>query len=168
MPPTLSRSGLLVLWIALLLAITWVFKGVLDSQNNPNRRPQVISHNDGSESLVLKRNRFGHYMASGQIEERNVVFLLDTGATRVSIPADLANEIGLQRGSAMQSQTANGVVTVYSTLLKSVRLGNIEIRNVSASINPGMDGEEVLLGMSFLRHLQMLQQGDQLFLQVMP
>lgn len=168
MPPTLNRSGLIILWVALLLGSTWVFRGVLDSQNNPNQRPQTISHDDGSQSLVLKRNRLGHYVATGSINNHNVSFLLDTGATRVSIPADLADMMGLQRGTSMMSQTANGSVTVYSTLLKSVRLGNIEIQNVSASINPGMTGMEVLLGMSFLRHLQMLQQGDQMFLQLMP
>ena len=51
--------------------------------------------------------------------------------------------------------TANGRIEVYSTLLREVNLGGI---------NPHMPGDEVLLGMSFLKHLDFSQRSDQLLL----
>ena len=68
----------------------------------------------------------------------------------------------------MQAQTANGVVTTYRTRLTSVALGTIAISNVRAHINPGMTGDEVLLGMSFLRDLELTQREGLLTLRQRP
>ena len=65
---------------------------------------------------------------------------------------------------ASMSQTANGLVKSYSTMLDSVSIGNLELNNIRASVIPGMPGGEVLLGMSFLKHLEMVQKGNQLTL----
>ena len=62
------------------------------------------------------------------------------------------------------SQTANGTVRAYLTRLDSVRLGAIEQNQVRATIAPGLGSEQVLLGMSFLKNLEMIQRGDQLTL----
>ena len=91
-------------------------------------------------------------------------FLLDTGASDVAIPARLAERMGLRRGPAVQYQTANGVVTAYRTLLDSVSIGPIVIRDVPASINPGMQDMEILLGMSVLKRIEFTQRGDTLIL----
>jgi len=97
-----------------------------------------------------------------------VTFLLDTGATAVSVPAGLAKRLGLQAGRPVTAMTANGTVTTYATQLHSVRLGNIERHGVRAHINPGMKGHEVLLGMSFLRDLDFRQQDGQLTIRQNP
>lgn len=62
--------------------------------------------------------------------------------------------------------TANGVVTVYRTRLDSVTLGGIRMEHVEAAINPGMQDDMVLLGMSFMQHLELVQRGEQLTLRV--
>jgi aspartyl protease family protein len=64
------------------------------------------------------------------------------------------------------AETANGRVSVDYTLLDSVRLGGIEMQNVEALITPGMAGDSVLLGMSFLQHLQLSQHQGVLTLRV--
>lgn len=64
----------------------------------------------------------------------------------------------------MDIQTANGTTTAYATRLDSLQLGEIEMRDVKAQISPSMDGDEVLLGMSVLKHLDFNQQGDTLTL----
>jgi len=110
----------------------------------------------------------GHYLANGEINGRPVTFLLDTGATDISIPALLAKDLGLERGAARRYQTANGTITTYGTRLETVRLGGIVRRQVRAHINPGMRQGEVLLGMSFLKHLEMVQRGNQLTLRQYP
>jgi aspartyl protease family protein len=93
-----------------------------------------------------------------------VRFLLDTGATDVNIPAAIASRIGLSRGQAQRAMTANGTITVYRTQLDEVRLGNIALPDVRASINPHMPGDTVLLGMSFMRDLEMIQRDNTLTL----
>jgi len=151
-------------WIGVAALLTWFFSDYLDSQWNPNR--SVVSRATVGEKteVVLQRNRYGHYVASGLINGHQVVFLLDTGATHVSVPERIAAEIGLQRGAPMQVSTANGVTTVYSTLLREVQLGNIVLQNVRADINPHFEEDEILLGMAFLKHLEFTQSGDTLVL----
>jgi len=56
--------------------------------------------------VVLKRSHDGHYIFPGTINGRPVSFLLDTGATLVSVPAHRAEELGLAAGAHQQSVTA--------------------------------------------------------------
>ena len=149
-------------WIGVLLLASLFFNKLLDRQHNPNQ--QFAARGTDNGPVVLKRNKYGHYVASGTINGQPVVFMLDTGASDVSIPAPLANHLGLQRGPATTYDTANGRIEAYRTELDEVRLGGIVLRQVAASINPGMADDEVLLGMSFLKHLEFTQRGDTLTL----
>ena len=162
----MNRFGTIVVWIAFLGGLTFAFGWLLDRQHNPNTTNITRITEDGGSEVVLERNRFGHYVADGMINDQPVQFFVDTGATLISIPADVANALGLERGAEGFAQTANGTVKVYGTRLDKVRLGDIELRNVRASINPGMSGPDILLGMSFLGHLELLQRGDTLRLRV--
>ncbi|MDJ0861725.1 MAG: TIGR02281 family clan AA aspartic protease [Gammaproteobacteria bacterium] len=155
-------------WVVLLGLLTVLFGNVLETQQNPNRQVQGRVLDNGIREVVLQRNRSGHYVANGRINGQPVRFLLDTGATTVSIPAGLAGSIGLERGRPQLAQTANGVVTTYATRLDSVELGELSVDNVRANINPGMRGGEVLLGMSFLKQLEFTQRGDTLTIRQYP
>ncbi len=90
--------------------------------------------------------------------------MLDTGATIVDIPENIASGLSLERGPRFQVMTANGVISVYSTILDEVQLGGIRLTGVKASINPSSREDEILLGMSFLRQLDFSQQGGRLTL----
>lgn len=150
-------------WLVLLTMLTVYFNRFLQRQHNPNEA--VISYDQAdSREVVLQRNRFGHYVANGKINGQTVEFMLDTGATIVSIPEQLANSLQLQRGPSIEVSTANGSIHVYTTRLQQVQLGNIVLQDIRASINPHMQGDEVLLGMSFLKQLEFIQQGEQLIL----
>lgn len=161
-----ARAGKVMLygaWLLALALLTYGFSRYLESQRNPNR--SVLStRTAGAVEVTLTQNRYGHYHATGSINDAAVEFLLDTGATHIAIPGGLAARLNLQRGPAGSAQTANGVVTTYATRLARVRLGEIELRDVRAHINPSMDGDEVLLGMSFLRDLEFSQRNGQLTL----
>lgn len=126
-------------------------------------RAEVISHN-GQTSVVLNQNWQGHYLAEGKINGERVTFLLDTGATMVAVPAALAQKVGLEKGYSHQVHTANGTTTAHNTSIDSVILGDIEITNVNGAIVDNMGGNEVLLGMSFLKHLNFSQQNGELML----
>ncbi|NOX91599.1 MAG: TIGR02281 family clan AA aspartic protease [Gammaproteobacteria bacterium] len=152
------------MWVVIMGLLVMFFQSWQEKQHNPNQDLSLSLDTDGVRELTLQGNRLGHYVASGSINNTPVVFLLDTGASDVSVPEKLAQKIGLKRGRPMVYQTANGSVTVYATRLETVDLGGIVLRQVRASINPGMQGNEVLLGMSFLKHLEFTQRGNTLIL----
>ncbi len=150
-------------WIGAAVLLSWLFARELDKQDNPNQSVETLRINQGVE-VRLTRNRTGHYVATGRINGRDVEFFLDTGATHVALGESLAEELNLERGAPGYTRTANGTIVTYQTVLDRVELGGIEIRDVTASINPRMPGEDVLLGMSFLKHLEIIQRGDRLLL----
>jgi aspartyl protease family protein len=150
-------------WLVLIALGVFFFSDVLDRQHNPNQSLQT-SYGEGMKEVVLQRNRFGHYVTSGEINGEPVTFMLDTGATGVAIPQSVARRLGLRRGQAFATQTANGVTTSYAARLERVSVGGIERRDVQAGIVPGLQTDEVLLGMSFLKHIEFTQRGDTLIL----
>ncbi|MBT1062102.1 TIGR02281 family clan AA aspartic protease [Bowmanella sp. Y26] len=150
-------------WVSAIGLLTLLFDKQLARQFNPNEAPSSVVQGNQT-SVKLKRNRQGHYVTSGLINGEPVVFLLDTGATQVSVPSHLAQELGLKAGQRFLVSTANGRIEVASTQLDSVQIGNIELRNISANINPGMQSDEILLGMSALNQLEFSQSGDVLTL----
>jgi aspartyl protease family protein len=154
-------------WILALALLSWFFSAWLDARQNPNRSVQTAVSGE-KHVVTLLRNRYGHYHASGYINNREVEFMVDTGATTVAIPASLETRLGLQRGVPIEVSTANGTVSAFLTRLDSVRLGTIELHDIRATINPSLNGNEVLLGMSFLKQLEFTQRGDSLVLSQSP
>lgn len=166
-----EQLGRAFIWIAWLLALgllTLFFNGVLDRQRNPNQSLHSQVDAQGVRQVSLQRNRFGHYLASGSINGQHVEFMLDTGASDVSIPAALARRLGLRAGAPRIYQTANGPITAHATQLDELRIGDIVLRDVRASINPAVDDIGILLGMSVLKQLEFTQRGDTLILRQHP
>ncbi|MEJ2529258.1 MAG: TIGR02281 family clan AA aspartic protease [Gammaproteobacteria bacterium] len=164
LPLRVGRGMLLVFWALLLLLLFFYFQSVLERAANPNREVLTTVTAQGVKEVELQRNRQGHYLATGAINGYPVTFLLDTGATDVAVSGGLAATLGLRRGMPITSQTANGTVTAWQTELAEVSIGDIRLRNVRASILPGLQGDEVLLGMSFLKQLELVQRGKHLLL----
>lgn len=155
-------------WLSIMALLTVYFSDVLDRQRNPNRDVSSVVAGSGVVEVVLKRNRMGHYVSTGTINGKEVVFLLDTGATGVAIPPALAERLKLPRGRAFTTNTANGPGRSYETRIGEVAIGDIRLNNVDASIAMGLDMNEVLLGMSFLKHIEFTQRGNTLTLRQYP
>ena len=154
---------LVLAWGAALLLATRFFADWEQSRFNPNREPVSVVQGDQVE-VHLESNIQGHFVADGLINGRPVTFLLDTGATDVAIPAELAEALDLARGAPVRLQTANGQTTGYRTVLDSLALGDIVLQDVRALIAPGFGGEQVLLGMSALKQLEFTQRAGTLVL----
>ncbi len=148
--------------------LTLFFDSLLSDRNNPNRAPISQTDSDGSVMVELQRNPQGHYLVSGLINGAPANFLLDTGATDVVMSDQLARQAMLERGYPTRAMTANGEVVVYSALVDALEIGAIVLREVRASINPAMQGNTVLLGMSALQHIEFTQRGDSLTLRYIP
>ena len=159
----IGRGMVIAAWVLLLVLLTLFFNDRLDRQYNPNQQLNTTL-TDGVPEVRLQRNRFGHYVATGAINGQPVEFMLDTGASDVSIPVGIADQIGLQRGQKQNYQTANGTITAWQTTAREIQLGPLTLGPVRASINPHDHSNAVLLGMSFLKQLDFSQQGNTLTL----
>ena len=158
-----SRAGRTMLWLAaigVLAGLTALF------QFSVGQRGEVVNgvNDSGQAMVVLQRDRSGHYLAEGLINGRPVVFLVDTGATDIALPEATARKIGLDFGPQVSVMTAAGPVRAWRTRLDRVSIGNISMSNVSALITRA-PMQEVLLGMSFLKHFTLRQQGEELIIQ---
>lgn len=116
--------------------------------------------------LVLFADSSGHFTEQGQINGRPMRYLVDTGASAVSIGRAEAERLGLRylEGQSVQLGTANGAVRGWRLRLDSVRVGNLEARGVDAVVVP-QPMPYVLLGNSFLSGFQMTRQGDRMVLE---
>jgi len=113
------------------------------------------------ESLVLTADLQGHFVANGEVNGRAVRFVVDTGATLISLPAIDARRLGIEylKGQKAMMSTANGNAPAYLVKLDTVRVGGVTIHGVDAVVMEG--GLPVpLLGMSFLNRMDMRRDGD--------
>ena len=115
--------------------------------------------------IVLSAGSGGHFMTSGQINGRAAQFMVDTGATSVSMTVADAERLGVDYKSGRRTQlsTANGVVIGWQIQLTSVRVGDVEVFNVEAVV-ASRDMPFILLGNSFLTRFQMLRTNDEMTL----
>ncbi len=157
-----GKSMIFAAWILIFALFIWFF-GILETnKRNPNQNVLTHELEGGRKEVVLQSSTHGHYVATGKINSKEVTFLVDTGASYVSVPEKVARKIGLQKGAPLRVSTANGEVTVYATTLNEVSIGDIVLQDIKADINPHINSNEILLGMSFLRYLSVTHQGDQL------
>ena len=110
---------------------------------------------------VLTADGNGHFVTTGNINGTTVRFLVDTGATMVSLGASEARRIGLDtsKGPTAVVNTANGQALVARVKLDSVRVGEIVMNNVDALVHQ-QEMPFVLLGMSFLNRMEMQRDGQ--------
>jgi len=158
-----GRVFMVLAWCAALFLATRFFGQWEARQQNPNT---VVSSEqaEGFIEVKLASNTQGHFVASGQINGQPVDFMLDTGATDVSIPAELAERLKLEKGFGVTLSTANGRTQGYRTRIDRLQLGDIVLRDVRALVVPGLDGKQVLLGMSALNKLEFTQRGGTMLL----
>jgi aspartyl protease family protein len=117
--------------------------------------------------IVLNADSRGHFMASGAINGRSgVSFMLDTGATTVAMSVADATRIGLdyQKGTPVRMNTANGVAQGYRLRLDSVRVGDVEVRDIDAIVSQ-QPMPFVLLGNSFIGRFSMRRDAEQMVLE---
>ncbi len=117
-------------------------------------------------SVTLFPDDRGHYLADGQVNGAHVRFLVDTGATMVSLPSSEASRLGIdwRKGRRGYSRTANGLSVVYAVMLDSVTLGGITLYNVEGLVHDAAGLDTALLGMSFLGRTEMRREGQNLTL----
>jgi aspartyl protease family protein len=120
----------------------------------------------GGNRIVLTAGSGGHFFSQGSINGRAVQFMVDTGATAVSMGLPDAKRMGVpyEAGRKIQMGTANGVVPAWLVRLDSVRVGDVEVFGVDGIVSQ-QPMPYVLLGNSFLARFQMKRDNDQMVLE---
>jgi len=120
----------------------------------------------GRQQTVLLSDGRGHFWANAEINGASARVLVDTGATFISMSASAARGMGISytQGQRGFTSTANGNVPVYRVTLASVRIGDISLTNVDASVHEGDNLPVILLGMSFLNRVEMQRDGERMTL----
>ena len=122
----------------------------------------VAAQSSGAVPMaILTADSRGHFVTTGSINGTSMRFLVDTGASMVSMGASEARRLGIdpERGRTGYSQTANGTAQVSLVKLDSGRVGDIVLNNADALVHPN-DLPLALLGMSFLNRMEMKRDGD--------
>ncbi|WP_028116184.1 retropepsin-like aspartic protease family protein [Ferrimonas senticii] len=158
-PKPAGKLMLVLAWVALAALLYLYFDNKIERQYNPNQQPQF-----SQQTLTLKQNARGHYVTSATINGEPVTLLLDTGATQISVPAHLAQQLQLQAGAASMVSTANGLVQVRQTRIDTLSIGGLTMYDLAAHLNPGLTGDTILLGMNALKDLELVQRGNTLTL----
>jgi len=122
---------------------------------------------DQSE-VRINRNAYNRYLTNGEINGRRLLMLVDTGASIVAINEHHARLLGIdyQRdGTPGQAATASGVVPAWEVNLNKVTVGSITLHHVPAMVLSGAFPQEVLLGMTYLKHVNLREQDGVMILQ---
>ena len=115
----------------------------------------------GGDTVTLFADSRGHFTTIGVVNGVSLRFLVDTGASSVVLSSADARQAGVnyQAGTRVFTQTANGVVPVYTVKLDTLRIGDITLNNVEAAVIEGDKLPIALLGMSFLNRMEMKRDG---------
>lgn len=148
----------LAIWIAISGAAYLYF----DASQKPTIA--IASAKLVSGEVVIPRSRDGHYYVRGAINGHPVDFMVDTGASTVSINRDIARSIDLPKGMPANFLTANGAVMGEIVSRQTIEAGGIVVEDLSVGV--GIQGDIALLGQNFLRRVDVLQSDDKMVLRI--
>ena len=152
----------LVLWLVLFGVMYWF----LDAKMQP-QVATVTNLDVARGEVIIPRSRDGHYYVSGAINGRPLTFMVDTGASTVVVSADLAAKIGLTRGVPTPFKTAGGIVWGETVSDQTIEAGGMQLKGLRVGVVAQMDQRDyALLGQNFLRHIDVIQSGDQMVLRM--
>lgn len=114
-----------------------------------------------ASAVTLTADGRGHFVTAGSVNGSSVRFVVDTGATLVSLGAGDAVRAGLdyRKGEPGMAMTANGATQIWRVKLATVKIGDITLHDVDGAVH-GHDMPVALLGMSFLGRMEMKRDGD--------
>lgn len=146
---------------AILLA---VFQGRDKAESQANvhasardAKPQpTASYDSGGLEYIIEAGSHGHFLVEAYINGTPIDFLVDTGATEVVLNMRDAAKLGFRPGNLNFTQrfrSANGIVRAAPVTLRELRIGQLQLFDLRASVNEA-PLDISLLGMSFLKRLR--------------
>jgi aspartyl protease family protein len=152
-----------IVWLGLLAGGWYAF------EHFGRSTPEVRGCGNGSAAreIVVEASRDGHFYLEGTINDLPVRFLVDTGASYVTVGLREAERARIPDGVPAVFDTANGRVEGRLAKRQGIRVACLEVDDVTVAVSPGL-GEVALLGQNFLRRFEVIQSGRELRLRVKP
>jgi len=153
-----GHISVLVVWIIVFSVVYLYF--------NERQVPKVaeVKGNLTRGEIVIPRSLDGHYYVRGAINGYPIDFMVDTGASIVSISNKISQAANLPSGAPANFSTAGGVVRGEIVSGQTIEAGGIAVNGLSVSV--GIQGEIALLGQNFLRRVDVIQSNDRMILRV--
>jgi aspartyl protease family protein len=148
-----------IVWVAIVIGGYFV----MDRLSAPT--PVVRSIGIGQVEITVPVERDGHYYLDGEINGQSMKFLVDTGASYISVGSDFARRAHLPRGVAGFFNTANGNVEGRIVRNQRVRADIFEVSSVTVAVIPGQS-EYGLLGQNFLQYFEVSQSAGKMKLRM--
>ena len=153
------QTGLLPMLLFWLLVMGLVY-GLMTHYLKP-KQTRVLANGD----LVIPRAQDGHFYTPGTINGREVVFLVDTGASLVSVSESLAQAASIRGGVRTTFYTANGARPGRVVSGVDVSVGPMRVTNLKVGVGLNMgDDTQALLGQSFLSKFDISLNQNQMIL----
>jgi aspartyl protease family protein len=151
--------GIVAFWLLVMAGLYWA----MDRWQQP-RATRVTAQGE----LEIPRHPDGHFRVAGSINGEPVVFMVDTGASVVSISDALARRAGLEGGELAQFNTANGLRSGRMVRADVIRLqGGLQVENLRVGTGLGLGSQrddQALLGQNFLQHFEVQMNRDRMLL----
>lgn len=138
----------------------------VSSWNAPAEVPQSDSKAENATNgvLVLKQHGNGHYLLNGTVNGKALTFVIDTGASVVSLPRQVAMSAQIYCKDQVLMQTANGQTNACTAIIPRLQFGPFTIKDAPAIIAPNLS--QPLLGMNVLRHFKIEQENGEMRISV--
>jgi aspartyl protease family protein len=110
-----------------------------------------------ARTMVIRAGEGGHFQVDARIDGRRLGFIVDTGASQITIRERDAARLGIHptpRDYSVKINTANGAGRAALVQLGMVEVGDIIVRDIPALIVPDEALNVNLLGMSFLSRVR--------------
>ena len=158
----MQKSFTYLFWIVIFILAVCGSSICLQYKERQYLKPICTTRNEKNRLVLKSYNQ--QYLTYAFINGYRVKCLIDTGASNVSIPVNIAKNINLLSGKELYARTANGTIKVYRTFISTLKIGSITLENIEGSINPSMHDDYVLIGMSALKYLDMIKVNNILIL----
>jgi len=129
---------------------------------------QVAAPPANSRSLVLRASDGGHFAVEARVDGRRIPFMIDTGASQITIRESDAARLGFhpkERDYTVRINTANGAGRAAQVDLRMVEVGDIVVRDLPALVIPDNMLNVNLLGMTFLSRVRWSHERGKLMLE---
>jgi aspartyl protease family protein len=139
-------------WPAGVLALVGI---VFFAADRLTRTPTVVHSVHGKE-ISIPAARDGHYYLEGAVNGVPLTFMIDTGATYVSVGEEFARKARLPEGITGYFSTANGTVEGKIVKDQVVQAEGFKVSSLSVAVTP-LGGKQGLLGQNFLKRFEVSQ-----------
>lgn len=130
------------------------------SQTYKTPLPTTSEKKSAPVPLALKQHESGHYFVDGAINGKPLVFVIDTGASVVSLPSSTASAAGIACEKTALMETANGRTEACTAVIPELKFGHFVIKDAQSMIVPNLS--QPLLGMNILQHFKIAQDNGEM------